>query len=792
MTADAPQERLRLAPAPVALAFAVGCGGFLLLPRMPDAWLVWSLLAAAAASALLATRCCGPRLRAVLVAGGIAASGALWAYLDACRVLCTPFPERLINTTLVAEGRIAALPEDRGYAERFLFRIDRLQREGQALAFRGLVRLSWYDERPPLRAGERWRLALRLKPPHGFVNPGGFDYEGWLFQRGIKATGHVRDAEAAVRLDAGPGRHWLARGRQWLRDQLAALLPAGPAAALVPALVLGDRGGLTPSQWEVFSRTGTSHLIAISGLHVGLVAGVVFVGTRWLWAWTPGLARRLAAPRAAAGVALLAAAGYAALAGFSISTQRALAMLAVVLVATMLGRTLRPLSGLALALLAVLLLDPTSVLAYGFWLSFGAVAALLYALGQRLAPTFAVLRWGRAQWAVAVGLLPLLLLFFGRASLVAPAVNLVLVPLFGLVLPAVLLSATVALVGGWDWALWPVAALLNAGYALLDWIAGWDLAGMALGGRAAWVWLAAGVGVLLLLAPRGVPARSLGLVLCLPLAAARPPAPAVGEAELTMLDVGQGLAAVVRTAQHTLVYDLGVGWPSGFNTGAVVVAPYLRHQGVDAVDTLIVSHADQDHAGGLSGLLADLPVTRLLSGEPSALNTPDGINSEPCRAGTQWRWDGVTFRILHPTGRGESGNNASCVLHVATGGASVLLTGDVEAGVEAELVAAFGERLRADVLLASHHGSDSSSTMPFLRAVDPRWVWFSAGYGNRWGFPHEAVVARVRALGVATASTATDGAVSLRLPAEPAPLVPMRARQAQQRLWRHRPGLRPP
>ena len=780
----------RLSPTPLALAFAAGCGGFAALPRMPAPWVPW-LLAGIATGVLLAAmgwRRRRPAALAPALLGLLAAAGALWAYLDACRVLCGPFPEHRVSQTLVAEGRVASLPEDKGYADRFMFRIERLRADGgEPLGFRGLVRLSWYRERPALQVGERWRLLLRLKPPHGFINPGGFDYEGWLFQRGVAATGHVRDPEAAVRLAAGPGPYLLDRWRQGLRDRLSGLLPDGPAAALVPALVLGDRGGLTPAQWEVFSRTGTSHLIAISGLHVGLVAGAVFLALRWSWSRFPRLTRRLAAPRAAAGAALLAAAGYAALAGFSISTQRALAMLAVVLVATMLGRTLRPWSGLALALLAVLLLDPASVLSYGFWLSFAAVAMLLYALGRRLAPPFAVVRWGRAQWAVAVGLLPLLLFFFARASLVAPAVNLVLVPLFGLVLPVVLLSAGMALAGDWPWALWPVAVLLDAGYDLLAAIASWEHAGVTLGGRALWVWLAAGAGALLLLAPRGVPARWLALVLVLPLAAARAPAPPPGAAQLTMLDVGQGLAVVVRTARHTLVYDTGVGWPSGFNTGSLVVAPYLRHQGIRTVDLAMVSHADQDHSGGLAGLARDLPVRRVLSGEPQALDVPSGSALAPCRAGERWRWDAVDFRILHPAGSEHDGNDASCVLHVAAGGASVLLTGDIEAGIEAALMADHAEALRADVLLAAHHGSDSSSTAAFLRAVDPKWVWFSAGYANRFGFPSEDVVARVRALGPAIANTATDGAVTLQLPAQPGPLVPTRARETRQCLWRHRP-----
>jgi competence protein ComEC len=772
---------LRLSPTPVAIAFAAGVGALFALPRLPVPDSLLALTGALVGVGLVLLWWW--RLRALALLGAVAIAGALWAYADACGVLCEPFPEALVKRTLVAEGRIVGLPEQLAGAERFLVRIEALSFESKPVDFRGLARVSWYRDSPGLKAGERWRLSVRLKPPHGFLNPGGFDYERWLFEQGVAATGHVVDAEDARLLAAGPGGQWLNRWRQALRERLDALLPDGVSAALVRALVLGDRGGLTPEQWEVFARTGTSHLIAISGLHVGLVSGFVFLLVRLGWAQLPALARRIAAPRAAAAAALLAATGYAGLAGFSVSTQRALAMLAVLLIATMAGRTLRPLAGLSLALLAVLLVDPSSVLSYGFWLSFGAVAMLFYALGQRLAPPMAVIRWGRAQWAVGLGLLPLLLFFFGRASVVAPAVNLVLVPLFGLVLPVVLVSTLVALVGDWALALWPVAMLLDAGYAILARIADWDVAGATLGGRAVWVWLAAAAGVLLLLAPRGLPARWLGLVLLLPLVLARAPTPRTGEALLTMLDVGQGLAVVVQTSGHTLVYDMGPRYPSGFNTGAAAVAPYLRHHGVNAVDLAVVSHADQDHAGGLAGLLDSIPVRRILSGEPQELDAA----AEPCSAGMRWRWDGVDFSILHPPGPGLSGNDASCVLRVESAGASVLLPGDIEAGVEAELVATLGAALRADVLVAAHHGSNSSSTAAFLAAVAPEWVWFSAGYANRFGFPNAPVVARVAAQGSATVATPADGAVSLLLPGAPAELAPERHRREDGRLWRHRP-----
>jgi len=766
----------------IGLAFGLGTGLFFLLPTMPPWWLPGPLLMLAV---VLATYRGSVWFWVWPLAA--AAFGLFWAHAQVCEVLCEPFPESLVGTTVVAEGRVASLPEQRDDSVRFLFRIDRVTRDGEPLRYQGLARLSWYRQPPQLHAGERWRLALRLKPPHGFVNPGGFDYERWLFQQGISATGHVRDDDANRLLAAGPGFFWLTRWRQQLRDRLdAALHDEGPARALVQALVLGDRGGLTPAQWEVFSRTGTSHLIAISGLHVGLVAGFVFVLARWLWARSALLTRRLAAPRAAAMAALIAATGYAALAGFAISTQRALVMLVVVMVALMAGRTLRPASALMLALVAVLLLDPASVLAYGFWLSFGAVAILLYALGRRLSAPVVVLRWGQAQWAVALGLLPMLLLFFGRASLAAPLVNLVAVPLFGLVLPAVLLAAALTLLSGWHWPLGLVGWLLDQCYALLAQVAALPVATMSLGGRPDWVWVAAFGGVVLLLAPRGLPARWLGSVLLLPLALMRPLAPAFGAAQFTLLDVGQGLSAVVRTRSHTLVYDLGPRYPSGFETGSAVVAPYLREIGVGRVDRLVASHADQDHVGGLHGLLGAVAVTEIVSGEPEELVGDLGaVDVVACRRGQRWRWDGVEFELLHPDRDGYQGNDASCLLRVSTEAVSLLLPGDLEQGVERMLVAQQGQRLRADILVAGHHGSATSTSSEFLAAARPDWILYASGYANRWGFPVAEVRHRVRSLGAFSANTATDGAVSFVLPAAGALAEPQRQRAVDRRIWRH-------
>ncbi|MBK1706413.1 DNA internalization-related competence protein ComEC/Rec2 [Halochromatium glycolicum] len=759
----------------IGLGFAIGVGVYFLQSQPAPAAAIALLLLLAGIG--LVSRRIAWALAALVI-------GFCWAHLWVCGLLCQPFPPALAKQDVVLTGRIASLPDANAARTRFLFDVNHLRHQGHPVDFRGRVRLSWYRGAPPLEAGEQWRLTARLKPRHGFVNPGGFDYERWLFRHQVQATGYVRSDEGNARLASRPGRYWLDRWRQALRERLQQGLPDGVGAALVPALVIGDRGKLTPAQWAVFSRTGTSHLIAISGLHVGLISGFIFLLVRRVWTWLPGLTLRVAAPRAGALAALAAALGYAALAGFAISTQRALVMLAVVLLAVIMSRTLRPWNALLLALAAVLLIDPAAVLDYGFWLSFGAVAALLYALGGRLGPPGLIARWGAAQWAVALGLLPMLIAFFGRASLIAPLVNLIAVPLFGLLLPIILLSALLLLVSGWTGPLAVVDWLLSQGYAGLTWAADRPWAAASLGSRPGWVWLLAALASLLLLAPRGIPGRWLGVPLLLPLWLVRPPTPPQGALEVTLLDVGQGLAGVLRTRQHCLVYDAGPRFPSGFNTGEAVVAPYLRHQGIDRVDILLISHADQDHAGGMQGLLRSVPARQVLSGEPDEL---EGAPIEPCRTGQRWHWDGVEFAILHPSGQVESGNDSSCVLQVTLGETSLLWPGDAEAAVEQQLVRKYGPDLQSELLIAAHHGSASSSTAPFLSAVSPSWVLFSMGWLNRFGFPAQTVRERVTELGARTLDTASSGAIAFQIDPDGRIGAPRRHRSVADRLWRHHP-----
>ena len=779
------QEGVAPALATLGLSFAVGVASYYLLPTVLPIW-------APAVLGLLAVTLAFYRRPRVCRSLSAVCIGLLYAHLHTVVQLANPFPDHLVRTPLTVEGRIASLPAVLAKTSRFLFQVERTVTAEGPVPFTGLVRLNWYAGAPTLLAGERWRIPVRLKPSHGFANPGGFDYERWLFEQGIQATGTVHQGAEAQRLAPGPGPFWLMRIRQAFNDHLAAVLGEVRSLPLVQALVTGDQTGFERADWEAMRRTGTSHLVAISGLNLGLIAAVAFFLIRALWSRCERCALALAAPRAAAIGAFLAAWAYAALAGFSVSTQRALIMAAVVFAVLVLERTPRHWHALILALTGVLLLDPRSVLSFGFWLSFAAVAVLLFNLGQRLPRHDLWSRWGQAQWAVALGLLPLLLLLFGQASAIAPAVNLVAEPLFTLVLfPLVLSTALLSLIPGLTLPLVLTGHLLDGCLAVMTWIAAFPWATVALPLGPPWVWPFAFMGVMLLLAPRGLSGRWLGLVMLLPLVLVRPPVPGPGEVWFTLLDVGQGLSAVLRTREGTLVYDTGPGFDSGFNTGTTVIVPFLASAGVSRVDILMLSHADRDHAGGAAGLMGRMPVGRVLSGEPAALSL---AGAAPCRAGDRWVWSGVHFTILHPDPvAGETvepaGNDASCVLRVETGGRAILLTGDLGRRSESDLVGRFGAELRSDVLVAGHHGSLTSTGDTLLDAVAPQWVLFAAGYANHFGFPAPVVQERVVARRIAVLNTGLTGAIEWRLGADGSMQGPWTWRSQASRLWTHHPDM---
>ncbi|MFQ5546021.1 MAG: DNA internalization-related competence protein ComEC/Rec2 [Acidiferrobacterales bacterium] len=624
-------------------------------------------------------------------------------------------------------------------------------------------------------------MTVRLKRPHGFQNPGGFDYEGYLFQQRIRATGYVRSHKPAELLPARSPLYMVGRLRQRLGNRVRHLLGDSPFTGIVVALANGDRRGITNAQWDTLRRTGTNHLIAISGLHIGLVAGFVFFLVRSLWALPGFPVLRWPAPKVAAVAGMVAAVIYAALAGFSIPTQRAMVMLAVAMGAVLLQRRVLPTRLLAVALFLVLVHDPVAVMGAGFWLSFAAVAVIVVFIHGRSGEHSDWRRLGYLQWAIAIGLLPLMLTFFQQVSLVGPAANLFAVPVFGLlIVPLTLFGAIVSgfLADSVAGAVLQLAAwTLEMVWTVLDYLAGFEHSLWVQPGPSGWALVCGLVGIALLLAPRGWPARWLGVVWLLPMLLVRPPAPAAGEVWLSLLDVGQGLSAVVRTREHTLVYDSGPRFSARFDAGRSVVVPYLYNRGVARIDTLIISHGDNDHIGGARSVREALPVNRVLSSVPDKLS-----NARLCALGQAWRWDDVDFVMLHPPDDNTfRGNNACCVLMIRGEYGNIVLPGDIEALAELALVEREGTRLAADVLVVPHHGSKTSSTTAFLEAVQPKVALFPVGYRNRFHHPHAGVKARYVKRGVELYGSPTHGAVEIQLGPEGIKKSSYRARN--KRYW---------
>ncbi len=755
---------------PAMLSAVAGILAAQQLPELPPAWVAPAL--AFFASVLLMRR--RLRLPALFLLG------LAWALIFAAARMDEKLAAALERQDLTLEGTVASLPQTLDDGIRFDFHLSDHSAAAQVPV---RIRLGWYREYPALKAGERWRLRVRLKRPHGFFNPGSFDYEAWLFAHGIGATGYVRPDPVNARLAAADS---LSVGglRQRLYDRILAVLDGSPMRGIVAALAMGEEGGISQEQWEVLRRTGTAHLVAISGSHIGLIAGLTFFLALRVLAFV-GL-KRWPPPALAAAIATAAALAYAALADFAIPTQRALVMVAVVMGGIIVRRNLRPTHTLCLALLAVSAWDPLAVLAPGFWLSFAAVGLILFAVTGRLsAPGF----WQgllRMNWVTALGLFPLLLLFFQQVSLISPLANLIAIPAMGmLAIPWCLLGSLVLLVhehsGGLI--LSGAAYLLHGAWLLLEWFSALPAIQWRHAQPPGWSLIFAVPGILLLLAPRGIPGRWLGVLLLAPAVSVMPkPVPPSG-LRLTLLDVGQGLSAVVQTQAHTLVFDTGARFGPGFDIGSAVLEPFLLSRDIRQVDALVVSHGDNDHLGGAQSLLERMPVALSLSSVPDRLP-----GAGLCHAGQKWEWDGARFEMLSPFGDAGNDNNQSCVLKVTVPGGCVLLTGDIERAAEARLVDQYGKALRCDVLIAPHHGSRTSSTPPFVDAVRPRHALISAGYLNPYGLPAKSVVERYRQAGVTVLNTADLGALPVEIDPAHGLQTPTGYRLSHGHYWNDRPG----
>ena len=654
------------------------------------------------------------------------------------------------------------------------------------------VRLSWYRVDTVPMPGSVWRLTVRLRQPRGWHNPGGSDYEGRLFANRIVATGYVKSGEA---IGTAPATS-LARMdavRANLAGVIRSALDGYGSEGLVRALAIGDRSGVSEHQWRVLRVTGIAHLMAISGLHVGMAAGAAYWVALHAWTFVPRAALLIAAPQIAGIAAMLVATGYAMLAGLALPTQRALLMLGVVFAARLTRRYVPPSHGLAFALMAVSVVDPHSVRAPGFWLSFIAVAAIVMALATRPVArlrtfTSRLRTMATAQIAVTVGLAPVTLSVFAEQSLVSPFVNAFVIPIVGVVVvPVVLLGVVAGVVhaGAGAAMLAGAALVLDTLWPGIEWIAAHAAMLRAPGAIGSLQLTAAAIGVLIVLAPRGLTIRWLGFAWMLPMLAMRPVPVGPGAWRMTVLDVGHGLSVVVETARHVLVYDTGPPVGARLDAAALAVLPFLAGHGHGTVDRVVLSHGDSDHVGGYARLADSIAIGAMVANGPVDSHRPD----LECTAGQRWAWDGVSFEVLYPfDGRSGFDNAHSCVVRIEGSGGSALLTGDLERGGEQTLVAHSEHRLDADVLLVPHHGSTTSSTRTFIDSVSPSIALFSASEHGRFRLPHPDVVSRYVEAGVTTFSTSRCGAVTVEFPANAEPHVTRLERERSRRYW-HVPGL---
>ncbi len=757
-----------------ACALAALAGAALQL-RQPALWPVaWygALLGCAAMAALAAWRWHWSAALAAVAAATFALTG-----LRAHARLADALPPSLEGQDVVVTGVVAQLPRRLPEGVRFVFDVEQATREGLRVKVPSRVLLGWYGglhgevlllaPYEALAAGQRWRFTVRLRPPHGSLNPHGFDTELWMFEQGLRASGtvHASERSAAVLLDARAGAP-IERARQWVRDAIEARVPDARAAGVLAALAVGDQAAIERSDWDLFRATGIAHLVSISGLHVTMFAWLAAAVVAGAWRRSARAMHWLPAPTAARWLGLAAAAAYALLAGWGIPAQRTVWMLATAALLHGLGlRWPWPLVLLAVACI-VTLVDPWALLSAGFWLSFAAVGLLLVAsrpqarAASRGAAFAQLLRQGlRTQAVATLGLAPLAIILFQQVSLVGFVANLAAIPAVTLVITPLALLGTIVP------PLWSLgAACVNALVSLLQPLAALPGAVWTAAVAPWWMQVAALLGAVLLMLRLPWRVRALALPLMLPLFAPPVARPAEGAMQVTVADVGQGSAILVRTRGHALLHDTGAQYTPDSDAGVRVLVPLLRALGVRRLDLLMLSHRDSDHVGGAAAVLAALPVAALSSSLAPEHPLLAGRLHRRCDAGQSWHWDGVRFEVLHPRAedharRDAQPNTLSCVLAVTDAqGRRVLLTGDIEAPQEARLASAHAGALRSHVLLVPHHGSRTSSSEAFIDAVAPHTAVVQAGFRNRFGHPAPQVEQRYAARGIALVRSDRCGA----------------------------------
>jgi len=701
-------------------------------------------------------------------------AGFIWMAVFSHTLLDQRVDEQFLNKPIETQGYVVSLPSSNDEKSVFLYQVNK--------PFKAKVRLSWYgNDRSKLIVGDKWALTIKLKHNNGLRNQGGFDYERWLFANKISATGYVRKSESNQVLSSS-NTAFIHQLRQSIRTTLSPYLQKLPFSGVINALVLGDRSLIEEQHWVLFQQTNTTHLSVISGLHIGLISTLLFFITSFVWRLSRRLVLIIPAQVVGASFGIIGALNYALIAGFSIPTQRAFIMASVAFLSIIFRIQYSVWTLYGLAMLLVLLFNPLSVYDIGFWLSFYAVGVILYGVSL-FNNKPALLKLIYLQLVICVAMLPITLWFFQSSSSLSGLANLIAIPTFSFIVTPISLLGALFAIAEINVLAQLCFEIANKTLSLLAFflqqISSLPFNRLHFMPASVLDLFILVIGTCLLILPRGLKLRWAALLLiAIPILASNTNIP-LKSALIDVLDVGQGLSVIVRTENHTLVYDTGSQSPSGFNMGDAALIPFLIANQVNSIDTIIISHGDNDHIGGLQAVVNNFTIGNILSSVPNAIPSP----AERCHSGQSWIWDGVKFDILNPEINTDfEGNNASCVLKISTADGSLLLTGDIEKKAEKAPLQNSDINLDADILIIPHHGSKTSSTEAFIRAISPNIAISSAGYKNSYKHPADTIVERYRDNSVIVFDTSCSGQLSFILDDK----IMINEYRKDQRLFYHR------
>jgi len=679
--------------------------------------------------------------------------GSLWSCIRANQISTYQLPSSLEGQLLEIEGEVSRVKVLETSLE-LDFQVLKVS-INDSWRLPAKIRLYASHLTPIPTPGDRWSFQVKLKKPRNFANPGSYDKERYFFAQRIVAEGYVNPKAKTKLLTTLPSKPM----RDRLIEKVLSQTSGFNFSPIIQALCFGDPGSITTEQWDVLRKTGTVHLIAVSGLHIGLIFGLgVFLSRKCL---------RFIVPRAMTQlnflVGLSLATGYAYLSSFPVSCQRALLMCILMVFAHQVRHLISLWSCFCLALGIIVLWDPLQCLNRGLWLSFGSVASLLIALKYYIGATGKIKQWCRAQWGIQFGLAPLSLAFFDEISIVAPLANLIAIPWVSLItVPLCFISLIAASINQSisQWCLMICNKSLEWLWQWLGLIASIPKGSVAFPHYSLFVYISLSLGGVLLLLPNKFPSRYLAVVYAIPLFLPQASIPQ-NHARVNLLDVGQGLAIVVETRNHHLVFDTGPKLGKHSDAAERVIIPFLKSKGISKLDSVVLSHWDSDHSGGLLTLLQNVKVENIITNNPNHDNIG---NLSFCRSGRAWQWDGVIFEFLHPTDHFQvKDNDRSCVLKISTGDQAVLFSGDIEARAEHFIIKQGSDRLASTIVVVPHHGSKTSSTLEFLQAVQPEIALVSSGYRNRFSHPHSIIQQRYQHLAIPLFDTAYEGLISFDL-----------------------------